>query len=424
MFSEIGSNMISSAANGLTNVVPLFENAGRLQNGTGRCVRRLGVSSCGHGSPTSHETVNFAHPERLWLLAILVPLWIWEIRGRRLRRRVWQAVAQRGRPPGTGVLFVTGSVICLIVALGQPRWGRLAGPALAPGHDVVLMVDVSRSMAAEDAVPNRLGAAIEDAESLVTALARGPANRAAVVAFAGRGVLRCPLTENLGAVLDALHRLRPGALRPGGTDLGAALDEAIEVFDPEKHAQGRAIVIFSDGEDHGNRWDSRIQRLREEELVVHAVAIGDPDEGHPVPGGGASGPIEYHGAPVMSRRSDTAMETIAEATGGTIVKLGLASVDLGKMYETKIEPLARRRRAAGPLAERTERFPLLLLGALFFLLAGCRPVNGYGSLTWLWAWNWRRPAQGSGCDWPGTGRGGPGHRRRRGTSANGEATGS
>ena len=112
------------------------------------------------------------------------------------------------------MLFVTGSVICLIVALGQPRWGRLAGAALAPGHDVVLMVDVSRSMAAEDAVPNRLGVAIEDAESLVTALARGPANRAAVVAFAGRGVLRCPLTENLGAVLDALHRLRPGRCGP------------------------------------------------------------------------------------------------------------------------------------------------------------------------------------------------------------------
>ena len=156
-------------------------------------------------------------------------------------------------------------------------------------------------------------------------------------------------------------------------------------------------MIFSDGEDHGNRWDSRIQRLREEELVVHAVAIGDPDEGHPVPGGGASGPIGASRAPVMSRRSDTAMETIAEATGGTIVKLGLASVDLGKMYETKIEPLARRRRAAGPLAERTERFPLLLLGALFFLLAGCRPVNGYGSLTWLWAWNWRRPARALGA---------------------------
>ena len=80
-------------------------------------------------------------------------------------------------------------------------------------------------------MPNRLAVAVEAAESLVDALAREPANRAAVVAFAGRGVLRCPLTENLGAVLDALHRLRPGAVRPGGTDLGAALDAALEAVD-------------------------------------------------------------------------------------------------------------------------------------------------------------------------------------------------
>ena len=117
---------------------------------------------------------------------------------------------------------------CLFVALAQPRWGRLAAPPLLPGHDVVLMIDVSRSMGAEDAVPSRLAVAVEAAESLVNALSRGPANRAAVVAFAGRGVRRCPLTENLGAVLDALRRLRPGAVRPGGTDLGAALDEALE----------------------------------------------------------------------------------------------------------------------------------------------------------------------------------------------------
>ncbi len=135
------------------------------------------------------------------------------------------------------------SLVCLIVALAQPRWGRSTSPPSPPGHDVVLLIDVSRSMAAEDAVPNRLAVAIESAESLVNALFEEPANRAAVVAFAGRGVLCYPLTENLGAVLDALHRLRPGLVRPGGTDLGAALDVALEAVDPQEHAQGRAIVV-------------------------------------------------------------------------------------------------------------------------------------------------------------------------------------
>src|SRR6185437_9839580 len=117
-----------------------------------------------------------------------------------------------------------GAMVCLVLALAQPRWGRSAIGPMPPGHDVILAVDVSRSMAAEDAVPDRLGLAVEAAESLLKALGRERGTRVGLVAFAGRGVLRCPLTENLGAVVDALDRLRPGDVRPGGTNLGAALD--------------------------------------------------------------------------------------------------------------------------------------------------------------------------------------------------------
>ena len=200
------------------------------------------------------------------------------------------------------------------------------------------------------------------AESLVRPLGQDASNRAAVVAFAGRGVLRCPLTENLGAVLDALHRLRPGSVQPGGTDLGAALDAAIEAVavDPQEHAQGRAIVIFSDGEDHADRWSSRMERLRQQDIVVHAVSIGDAQEGHPVPTGKAAEPLTFQGETVLSKRSDTALEAIARGTGGTIVKLGLASGDLGTLYESKIEPLARRQHEASRLAGKAERFPLFL----------------------------------------------------------------
>ena len=172
--------------------------------------------------------MSFARPELLWLLTILVPLSIWTIRGRWRRRKRWQSLAQRGRPSRDGTPGIVASIVCLIIALAQPRWGHLPGSALPPGHDLVLVIDVSRSMAAEDAVPNRLAVAVEMAESLVRPLGRDPSNRAAVVAFAGRGVLRCPLTENLGAVLDALDRLQPGSVKPGGTDLGAALDAAID----------------------------------------------------------------------------------------------------------------------------------------------------------------------------------------------------
>ena len=271
--------------------------------------------------------VHFIHPERLWLFAAWGLLALWAIRSRWRRRRSWAALAQRGRPPREGALWWLATIACLIAAIAQPKWGRM-GPAPAPGHDVVLMIDVSRSMGAEDAVPNRLAAAVEYAEKLVDALFAGPDNRAAIVAFAGRGVGYCPLTENLGAVKEILHRLRPGCVQPGGTDLGEGLDAALEALGNDEHAEGQSIVVLSDGEDLAERWKPRLDRLLQREVVVYAVTIGDAEQGHAVPSGpGVSQPMVYRGKAVESRRSDATLREIAEQTRGLVIPLGLSSGD-------------------------------------------------------------------------------------------------
>jgi Ca-activated chloride channel family protein len=318
--------------------------------------------------------VSFAHPEWLWLLVIVPMLAAWAVRAQGRRVRDWAALGQGGQPGGDSGWGWLAAVACLIVALAQPRWGRDVGEALPPGHDVVLLVDVSRSMGAEDAVPSRLGVAVEAAESLVAALGREPGDRAAVVAFAGRGVVRCPLTENLGAVVEALRALRPGAVRPGGTDLAAGLAAALEAFDDQEHAEGRAVVLFSDGEDLAGAWGGILPRLRESGLIVHAVAIGDPGRGHPVPSGDG-GPLLYRGEPVMSRRSDLSLAAVARQTGGALLPLGLKTADLGSLYQTRIVPVARRRRQALRPPERVERFGAFVLAALALGLAGSWPAR-------------------------------------------------
>ena len=246
-------------------------------------------------------------------------------------------------------------------------------------------------------MPNRFAVAVEAAEGLVNALGRKPANRVAVVAFAGRGLLRCPLTENLGAVIDTLHRLRPGSVRPGGTDLGAGLDAALEAFDTEEHAQGQAIVVFSDGEDLADRWRSRLDRLREQNVLVHAVTIGDPDQGHPVPSGTGDKPLVYGGETVLSKRSDAALDAIARETGGAVIRMGLTSADLGTLYRTRIEPAVHRRAEIPRIADLAERFPFFLVAALSCLMAGCWPPGRGWSWRggWLWrgVWSWRRRAK-------------------------------
>lgn len=329
--------------------------------------------------------IDFAHPGRLWLLAGLAPLAAWAARGARLRLREWGAFGQGGRPPGDGSMGRLAAMALVALALAQPRWGRSPGPEAPEGHDVVFCVDVSRSMAAEDAVPDRLGVAVGAASSLLGAIAEEPGPRSAVVAFAGRAVVRCPMTANLGAAEEALRALRAGEVQPGGTDLGAALEASAGAFDEGDPTPGRTVVVFTDGEDHAGSWPKAIDRLRAAGIFVHCVAIGDPDHAHPVPRDGSK---PGSGPPAETRRADAALVAIARATGGVMVPIGLASADLGALYRDRIAPTARRRREEIRPPERSERFPAFVLAALVVGLVGPWP--------WPWPWPWPGRAGRSG----------------------------
>jgi Ca-activated chloride channel homolog len=317
--------------------------------------------------------LDISRPEWLWLLIpwslFLGLAWL----GGRRRARNWRALGQGGKPPGDGGRAASVAALLLIVGLAQPRWGNDPASMLPPGRDVVLLIDVSRSMGAEDAVPNRLGVAIESARGLLEAMAREDGDRVAVVAFAGGGVVRCGLTENLGAAMDVIKSLKTGTVQPGGTDLGAALDVAAGAFDDRDHADGRMIIVFTDGEDLAGGWQQRVEPLRQEGIIVNAVAIGDPDAGHPVPSGEGGLVLSYKGKPVVSKRSDEPLDALARASGGVVIRLGLASADLGGLYRDKIAPASRRLRHITHPPERAERFGVFVLAALMILVMGTRP---------------------------------------------------
>ncbi|MFO0909947.1 MAG: VWA domain-containing protein [Isosphaeraceae bacterium] len=335
----------------------------------------------------------FANPERLILLAVVVPLLgLWSLIARSRRRRDWLALGQSGRPPSEGTLGWLLVASFLVVALAQPRWGRTREATPPSGHDIVIAVDVSRSMACEDAVPNRLGLATEVATSLVRGLAGAPGDRIGVVAFAGRAVLRCPLTQSLGAALEALRSLRPGEVQPGGTDLASALDAAAEAFDAEEHAGGRTVILFSDGEDHAGTWPQALERLRTRDpaLVVHTVALGDGGNGSLVPGEPPErAPWRYEGAPVISRRVDESLRAIASSTGGAFLPIGLAPADLGALYRERIAPVVAARRAEVEAAEPAERYQIFVMAALATAMLTGRPrgslfrAGGFLSLALL-----------------------------------------
>ncbi|GAC1475855.1 MAG: VWA domain-containing protein [Isosphaeraceae bacterium] len=297
--------------------------------------------------------MHLAHPEWLWFLGVVPVLAALAWRAQVRRSRGWEALVQGGRPARDGVWLRLVGIVALSMAVAQPRWGQSRNAPLPPGRDVVLAIDVSRSMGVGDAVPDRLSVAVQSCLSLVSALGRVPGDRLAVVAFAGRGVLRCPLTENLGAAAEVLRSLRPGDVRPGETDLGSGLDAVLEAFDDQDHTGGRSAILLSDGEDHADRWKESSARLASAGVIVHTIAIGDDRQGHPVPSrpGADSAPLSYRGQIVLSRRSDAALQDIARETKGVFVPLGLTTTDLGQLYHSRIEPMARARRRTTRSAE-------------------------------------------------------------------------
>jgi Ca-activated chloride channel family protein len=143
--------------------------------------------------------------------------------------------------------IVTLAVLAaLITALARPQFGTRVETVTREGQDIVVAIDVSASMLAEDIVPNRLEKAKHEVASLIGRL-RG--DRIGLVVFAGEAFVQSPLTVDYGAAMMFLNAIGPDIIPVPGTDLGLALDVSLDAFD-ETERQHRALVIITDGEDH------------------------------------------------------------------------------------------------------------------------------------------------------------------------------
>ena len=252
---------------------------------------------------------------------VLVPVAIagivWSVRHRRraLDRFAEQDVRHRtqqlpaGRPWTRGLLLVAG-LAGLVLAAAGPQWGTAPAESVPVGQEVVFAVDVSRSMLAQDVEPSRLARARLVVRQM---LARLPSAEAGLVVFAGEASLAVPLTRDTGAVELYLSSAAPDWISDPSTDLGRAVQVALGAFGPER-APGRAIVLLSDGEDHGDLLETAIDAARERGIQLETVGIGTAAGSRiPLPGGEW---VTEGGEPVVTRLEPEALETAAEATGG------------------------------------------------------------------------------------------------------------
>src|SRR5882724_9285508 len=269
--------------------------------------------------------MRFAHPHMLWLLAVTVSLLAWFLgwAWRRKQSLVAQFVQSRllaqltiGVSPARQKLrlvLIVFAVACAILALARPQWGVESETAKQRGLDIVVAIDTSRSMLAEDVQPNRLARAKLAALDLIK---EAKNDRLALIPFAGAAFLQCPLTLDEQAFRQSVEALDVGIIPQGGTALTEAIETALAAY-KEEGDNYKILVLFTDGEDHDSGAVEAAEKAAKAGLRVFTVGVGTPagellratDES------GATGYIkDDQGNVVKSRLNETLLQNIASAT--------------------------------------------------------------------------------------------------------------
>jgi len=322
--------------------------------------------------------MEWNHPEALWLILPLSGLWLAVALYERARRRraaeafVAAALWPRIMPPDSGGRFWlktalrTLALVLGMVALAGPRFGQHIELVRPRGSDLYVLIDVSRSMLAEDVPPSRLGRAKADVAELLQHLS---GERIALVAFAGKAVVRCPLTTDYNYFRAALDELSPASAPRGGTAIGDAIRKALEVL-PQDAERDQTLLLITDGDDQESMPLQAAETAAERRVAIFTVGLGDAEKGARIPSekSGAASFMEYKGEQVWSKLNGDLLSQIALKTKGVYIPAGTRAYDLGELYQDHL----RGRQSASAKEKRqvrlSEQYQLFLALALFCLL--------------------------------------------------------
>jgi Ca-activated chloride channel family protein len=328
------------------------------------------------------ELVRLGAPGALRLLlaaAALAALGGWALARRRkalalaagaLAPRIAPA-AGAARPAARLGLSVLGLVL-LSLALARPQCGSRSEPTRRLGVDVVVALDVSRSMLARDVGPDRLGRARLELDGLLERLG---GDRVGLVLFGGSAEVACPLTSDVQAFRIFLRGAGPDSVPEGGTDIAAALRRAREVLESsERGSRSRAVLLVSDGGALEPGADLAAAELAEAGIRVYALGVGGR-RGAPIPETDASGAVtgykkDGRGDMVVTRLEEATLAAVASRGDGEVFEVGMPDRGI-EAFRAALDRLAKGEltgRAAVAWEDRYAMFAfpalLLLLGAL------------------------------------------------------------
>ncbi len=335
------------------------------------------------------KEVVFQWPWMLLALAGVGPLWWLLVRGRRktegARRQLGCSNPLAG---GRRDKMWLGVYILVVFALARPGYDPTRFAISQSGRDVVFLLDVSRSMLAEDAYPSRLEAA---KQGIRDCLDRFRGEQVGLVIYAGSSSISCPLTTDYDFVRYMISQVQPRSVEFGGTLLLSAVEKATDqVLDTERRGF-QDLIVLTDGEDHGPGVKRVADRLNESEAHLLLVGIGDSVNGSRIPIQNEEGeaiPLKHEGQVVYTRLNDSELASLARLVPeGEFANVGTLPFHLGDLYESfvKDKAVVSSEGGTGYVVYKEGAFLLLPLVLLLALLTsgeagGRRAVAGLAVL--------------------------------------------
>jgi Ca-activated chloride channel family protein len=263
-------------------------------------------------------------------------------------------------------------VVCIsiIISLTAPKWNPKPKKVKRSGRDIVILLDTSRSMLAEDISPSRLGRAKIAINDLMDTL-RG--DRIAIVTFAGSTAVKCPLTQDYTFVRMALDDIDSESTTRGGTLIGDAIRKATtELFD-EKSDKYKDIILITDGDDHESFPETAAEKAGQQGIRIITIGMGDENQGGRIPITDETGQktfLKYDGQEVWSKLGADTLRKIAYATpeGKYLAVEPGTTLDLGQIYEDLIASAQKRELESLATMKYDEKFQVFLALAIMLII--------------------------------------------------------
>ena len=320
--------------------------------------------------------MHFAHLHILWLLVLIPLLSIgFALITRRKRRQlesfgepdlVNQLMPQRStvRPVVKFVILMV-TLTLLIFAAARPQYGKKEQVIKRQGIEVLVALDISNSMLAEDVAPSRLDRAKQMLSKLIDKMVD---DKVGLVVFAGQAFTQLPITCDYVSAKMFLNTITPNLIKAQGTAIGEAIQTSIRSFGSEQSEAGRAIVLITDGENHEDDALAAAQAANEQGIKIFVIGIGKPD-GSPIPIPGTNNfRKDRAGNVVVSKLNEQMCKDVAAAGHGLYVRCDNTNTAM-RALQKEIDTLATSEIETKVYADYNEQYQGFVLIALLLLVA-------------------------------------------------------